>query len=47
MADAYDGNLSDYRTTIPHAFTPNAFVILSNGVKGRAWRALCAAGVFQ
>jgi type I restriction enzyme, R subunit len=33
MADAYDGNLSDYRTTIPQVFTPNAFVILSNGVE--------------
>ncbi|MBG0810806.1 type I restriction endonuclease subunit R [Methylosinus sp. H3A] len=31
MADAYTGNLSDYRTTIPHVFTPNAFVVLSNG----------------
>jgi type I restriction enzyme R subunit len=31
MADAYTGNLSDYRATIPHVFTPNAFVILSNG----------------
>ncbi len=33
MADAFDGNLSDYRTTIPQVFTPNAFVILSNGVE--------------
>ncbi|MGO4871362.1 MAG: type I restriction endonuclease subunit R [Roseiarcus sp.] len=33
MADAYDGNLSDYRATIPHVFTPNAFVILSNGLE--------------
>ena len=32
MADAFDGNLSDYRTTIPQVFTPNAFVILSNGL---------------
>lgn len=30
MADAYTDNLSDYRATIPHVFTPNAFVILSN-----------------
>lgn len=28
---AYDDNLSDYRDTIPHVFTPNALVILSNG----------------
>ena len=28
---AYDGNLSDYRSTIPHLFTPNGFIILSNG----------------
>ena len=33
MADAYNGNLSDYRTTIPQVFTPNAFVILSNGLE--------------
>jgi type I restriction enzyme, R subunit len=32
MADAYNGNLMDYRATIPHVFVPNAFVILSNGV---------------
>jgi type I restriction enzyme, R subunit len=32
MADAYNGNLTDYRATIPHVFTPNAFVILSNGL---------------
>lgn len=28
---AYDDNLSDYRTTIAHLFTPNGFIILSNG----------------
>jgi type I restriction enzyme, R subunit len=33
MADAYNGNLADYRTTIPHVFVPNAFVILSNGIE--------------
>ena len=33
MANAYNGNLSDYRATIPHVFTPNAFVILSNGLE--------------
>jgi type I restriction enzyme, R subunit len=32
MADAYNGNLTDDRATIPHVFTPNAFVILSNGL---------------
>lgn len=31
LKSAYDDNLSDYRDTIPHVFTPNAFVILSNG----------------
>lgn len=31
MADAYDGNLCDYRTTIPQIFVLNAFAILSNG----------------
>jgi type I restriction enzyme R subunit len=33
MADAYNGNLADYRATIPHVFVPNAFVILSNGIE--------------
>ncbi|WP_405237553.1 type I restriction endonuclease subunit R [Lentisalinibacter orientalis] len=28
---AYDYNLTDYRSTIPQLFTPNAFVLLSNG----------------
>ena len=33
MADAYNDNLADYRSTIPHVFAPNAFVILSNGLE--------------
>ena len=28
---AYDDNLTDYRDTIPHLFTPNALIVLSNG----------------
>lgn len=32
LKSAYDGNLTDYRDTIPHLFTPNAIVILSNGI---------------
>lgn len=28
---AYDGNLSDYKDTIPHIFHHNAFIILGNG----------------
>ena len=31
LKSAYDDNLTDYRDAIPHVFTPNAFVILSNG----------------
>ncbi|WP_340239543.1 HsdR family type I site-specific deoxyribonuclease [Sulfitobacter pontiacus] len=31
LKTAYDDNLTDYRAAIPHIFTPNAFVILSNG----------------
>jgi len=31
VRQAYDKNLSDYRDTIPQLFTPNAFVVLSNG----------------
>ena len=33
VKSAYDANLTDYRDTIPHVFTPNAFVILSNGIE--------------
>ncbi|WP_298433379.1 type I restriction endonuclease subunit R [uncultured Jannaschia sp.] len=33
VKSAYDDNLTDYRDTIPHVFTPNAFVILSNGIE--------------
>ncbi|MCI0458563.1 MAG: type I restriction endonuclease subunit R [Gemmataceae bacterium] len=32
---AYDGNLSDYRDTIPHAFYHNAFLVVSNGDRAR------------
>ncbi len=35
VKSAYDDNLTDYRDTIPHVFTPNAFVILSNGIDTR------------
>ena len=31
VRDAYDGNLRDYRDTVPHLFWFNAFVVLSNG----------------
>jgi type I restriction enzyme R subunit len=31
LKHAYDDNLCDYRDAIPHLFTPNAFLILSNG----------------
>lgn len=29
---AYDGNLADYKDTIPHLFHHNAFIVLGNGV---------------
>jgi len=32
---AYDGNLSDYRDTIPHVFHHNAFLVVSNGDHAR------------
>jgi type I restriction enzyme R subunit len=32
VKSAYDDNLTDYRDTIPHLFTPNALILLSNGV---------------
>ena len=31
VRDAYDGNLRDYRDTVPHLFWFNSFVVLSNG----------------
>ena len=31
VRDAFDGNLRDYRHTVPHLFWFNAFVMLSNG----------------
>ena len=35
LKTAYDDNLTDYRDTIPDLFTPNAFVILSNGIDSK------------
>jgi type I restriction enzyme, R subunit len=32
---AYDDNLTDYRDTIPQIFTPNGFILLSNGTDTR------------
>ena len=33
LRHAYDDNLRDYRDTIPHVFTPNGFIVLSNGAE--------------
>ena len=33
LKHAYDDNLRDYRDTIPHLFTPNGFIVLSNGAE--------------
>ncbi|MDQ0257093.1 type I restriction enzyme R subunit [Evansella vedderi] len=35
IRQAYEGNLSDYKDTIPHLFDHNAFVFLSNGDEGK------------
>jgi type I restriction enzyme R subunit len=35
VRNAYDDNLTDYRHAVPQLFTPNAFVILSNGAETR------------
>lgn len=35
LRTAFDGNLRDYRDTIPHIFWYNAFIILSNGSNSR------------
>jgi type I restriction enzyme R subunit len=33
VQEAYDGNLNDYRDTIPRLFDPNGFTVLSNGLE--------------
>ena len=33
LKHAYDDNLRDYRDSIPHLFTPNGFLVLSNGAE--------------
>ena len=33
LKHAYDDNLRDYRDTIPEIFTPNGFIVLSNGAE--------------
>ncbi|ATL69815.1 type I restriction endonuclease subunit R [Nocardia terpenica] len=32
---AYDDNITDYRDTVPQLFTPNLFVLLSNGTEAK------------
>jgi type I restriction enzyme R subunit len=36
LKHAYDDNLRDYRDAIPHLFTPNGFILLSNGADTKA-----------
>nr|WP_269147230.1 type I restriction endonuclease subunit R [Gordonia amicalis] len=35
IKSAYDGNLTDYRDTIPQLFIPNCFVVLANGSEAK------------
>lgn len=35
LQNAYNDNLTDYKDTIPHLFSPNAFIILSNGTDAK------------
>ena len=35
LRDAFDNNLRDYKDTVPQIFTPNGFIILSNGSESR------------
>ena len=35
LKTAYDDNLRDYKTTIPHLFWYNAFILLSNGTESK------------
>ena len=46
VRDAYDGNLRDYRDTVPHLFWFNAFVVLSNGADTRVGSTFAPWGHF-
>ena len=46
VRDAYDGNLRDYRDTVPHLFWFNAFVALSNGADTRVGSTFAPWGHF-
>ena len=46
IRDAYDGNLRDYRDTVPHLFWFNAFVMLSNGADTRVGSTFAPWGHF-
>ncbi len=35
LRHAYEGNLADYKDTVPHLFHQNAFIILTNGHKAK------------
>lgn len=35
IKSAYKQNLADYKTTVPHLFHHNAFIILANGVDAK------------
>ena len=35
VKNGYDGNISDYKTTIPQLFWYNSFIIISNGLQSR------------
>ena len=35
LKNAYDDNLRDYRDTIPHLFSANGFIVLSNGAESK------------
>lgn len=47
VKNAFDDNLTDYRHAIPQVFTPNAFVILSNGTEARIGSAFAPWGHFN
>ena len=46
MKDAYTGNFTDYKDTIPHLFRYNGLVILSNGSESRAGTITASWGHF-
>ncbi len=47
LLEAYEKNLKDYKYTIPQLFVPNAFLVISNWVRARAWSTFATYEFFK